>query len=415
MVNQMINTHKQIIKELNLTLKKAYQSDFYRRRFKENKIELPLKRFDDFQKIPFTKREDVELNNNLILSVPYDKVVRLSQTSGTSGKYISIFYTRKDLKDYLIPKQVDQFQITGVKKEDIVLNSLGYGLITPGFEWENALIDIGATVLPAGTGNMTSTKRQIEMLQKFKVTVLNCTPSYALKITETAKEMNHDLSQSNLRMIQLTGERLTEKLRKNIETCFSAEVFNLYGCSEFGGIAAECPYHEGLHIQSNKYLYPEVIDPDTYEASDEGILVLTSLKREAMPLIRYWTNDYVIWTHEKCKCGSYQPRILEYKFRADQMVKYKGVLINPVDIEDIIENRPELGERYRIVVFKENQLDKIRIEVEVKTQDAEALRNKVEEEVRNRLGLKINVDLLPFGTLSNDWKLKHVLDFREDS
>ncbi len=415
MVNQKTNTHGKIIKELNLTLKRAYLSNFYQRKFKENKIELPLKRIDDFQKIPFTKRADVELNNDLILAVPSNEVVRISQTSGTSGKYISIFYTQKDLKKHLFPKQVNQFRVTGVKKEDIVMNSLGYGLITAGFEWENALINIGATVLPVGTGNMTSTKRQIEMLHKFNVTVLNCTPSYALKIIEAAKEINYDLSQSNLRMIQLTGERLTEKLRKNIETRFSTEVFNLYGCSEFGGIAAECSYHEGLHIQGNKYLFPEVIDPNTYEASDEGVLVLTSLKRDAMPLVRYWTNDYVVWTHEKCKCGSNQPRILEYKFRADQMVKYKGVLINPVDIEDIIENRPELGERYRIVVYEENQLDKIRIEVEMKTQEAEAVRNKVEEAIRTRLGLKIDVSLLPFGTLSNDWKLKHVLDFRESS
>ncbi len=238
MVNHKANKYEQIIKELNLTLKKAKSSKFYRRKFKENEVKLPLKKLEDFQKIPFTKREDVELNNDLFLSVPYNNIVRISQTSGTSGKHISIFYTSKDLKEYLIPKQENQFKITGVKKDDIVLNSLGYGLITAGFEWENALINMGAKVLPVGTGNMTSTKRQIEILQKFGVTVLNCTPSYALKIIETAKELNYDLSKSNLRMIQLTGERLTEKLRKNIEDHFPAEVFNLSGCSEFGRIAA---------------------------------------------------------------------------------------------------------------------------------------------------------------------------------
>lgn len=415
MVNQKVITEEKIVEELNLTLKKACQSDFYRGRFKENKINQQLKRIDDFQRIPFTKREEIEQNNNHFLAVPFNSVVRVSQTSGTSGKHISIYYTQDDLKEYLIPKQVEQFQTTGVKKKDVVLNSLGYGLITAGFEWESALLNMGATVLPVGTGNMTGTKRQIELLQKFNATVLNCTPSYALKIIETAMEINYDLNKSNLRMIQLTGERLTEKLRKSIGDNLQAEVFNLYGCSEFGGIAAECSYHEGLHIQSNKYLFPEVIDPDTYEAADEGILVLTSLRKEAMPLIRYWTNDYVVWTHEKCKCGSDQPRILEHKFRADQMVKYKGVLINPVDIEDIIESIPELGERYTIVIYREGQLEKVKIEVEARTQKAEELKNRVEEEIHTRLGLRIDVNLLSPGILSNDWKLKHIRDLRESS
>ncbi len=133
-----------------------------------------------------------------------------------------------------------------------------------------------------------------------------------------------------------------------------------------------------------------------------------------MPLIRYWTNDYVVWTHEKCECGSDLPRILKYEFRADQMVKFKGVLINPVEIEDIIERELELGERYRIVVYNENQLDKIKIEVEVKMHGTDELRTKLEENIISRIGVKMDVHLLSSGSLSNDWKLKHVWDFREN-
>lgn len=403
----------------------AYENvAFYKRQFKEAGITPEdIQNLEDIVKIPFTVKDHLRDHYPYgIMAVPLDRVVELHASSGTTGIPTVVTYTENDLKTWR-RLMARCYATAGVTKDDIVQNAYGYGLFTGGLGFHYGAVEIGAMTIPTATGN---TKRQLRMMKDMKTTVLCCTPSYALYLSEAAKAEGYDpLKDFNLRIGMFGAEPWSEEARKKIQASLGLRAHDVYGMSElYGpGVAIECEAQNGLHIWSDEFLV-EVIDPDTgewVEEGEKGELVFTMLTREAMPLLRYRTKDLAQVTWEECSCGRYHPRILRIKGRADDMLIVGGVNVFPSQIEHVLMNIPEIsGEYYQIIVDRDI-LDKLYIKVEVRPEvynssdyDENKLRSKVESELQAVLTLRARVELLAPGEIPRtEGKAKHVIDLRK--
>ncbi len=414
------------LKMMKSVAKKVYENNaFYRRRFKEEGIKPDdIKTIDDISKLPFTYKKDLRDNYPYgLLSVPMESIVRWHLSSGTTGKPTAVAYTTKDI-DTWATLIVRAMKAAGASSNDVVQNAYGYGLFTGGLGFHYGAEKLGAKVIPVSTGN---TQRQIEIMKDFGVTVITCTPSYAVFLAETMEKMGIDPEKDlDLKIGFIGAEPWSKKTRERIEKMLGLRAhgggaYDHYGLSEMcgPGVGAECTAQEGLHIWGDHF-YLEVIDPETKEPVSEGekgVMVLTNFTKDAMPLIRYWIGDITIADFEPCSCGRTHPRLPQGILgRADDMVVVRGINVFPSQVEFVLMKFPELGEAWQMIIDRKGALDSLTVEVErkedVKIDDT--LVDRVKGELKAYLNVKADVVIKEPNTLPRyEGKAKRVIDRRE--
>ena len=392
------------VQRLRETVRRAAKSKFYGQKFTENGISPDLiKAPSDINKLPFTTKDDLrEQFPYGMLCVAKEDTVRLHTSSGTTGQATVIFHTRNDLDQWaeLIARCM---YMVGVRKEDVFQNMTGYGLFTGGLGFHYGAEKLGTLTIPAGAGN---SKRQIQLMQQFGTTVLHIIPSYALRLMNILGDMGIDPKNDlNLKIAFLGAEPYTEEIRQRVESFYGIDAYNSYGLSEMNGpgVAFECPEKRGLHIWEDSYIV-EILDPETLipvKEGEIGELVMTTLTREAMPLIRYRTKELTRFVPGDCPCGRVHRRIDWIQGRSDDMIIIKGVNIFPMQIEQVLMGMPEVGNNYVIILEKENEIDQIRVQVEVHESIFQEdmrylnrLREKIVRELRSEILVTPKVDLV---------------------
>jgi len=413
------------LSRLKETLRRVYSfSPFYKNLFKkEGLTPSKIKSLKDLPLIPFTARKDLRENFPYgLLSIPLNDVVRLHTSTGTTGKPKAVFFSRNDINSSaeLIARSM---KMTGAEKGDVFQNMMGYGLFTGGLISHYGAERLGLLVIPTGAGN---TERQIELMFDFKTTVVHITPSYALYLADVMEEKGFNPKKDfNLRILYLGAEPYSEKTREKIERIFTVDAYNSYGLSEMNGpgVAFECEYKEGMHLWEDNFIM-EIIDPSTgepLEEGEEGELVLTSINKEAMPIIRYRTGDLTYIYPEKCKCGRVHRRISRIKGRADDMLIIRGVNVFPSEVERILMNLPEVGRNYQIVLDREKDLDKMKVRVEIKRDffdgsldHLKKVEIKIKAKLKDELMVTPEIELLePSSLPRTTGKAKRIIDKRE--
>jgi phenylacetate-CoA ligase len=325
-----------------------------------------IESIDDITKLPMTTKEDFrdEYPDGLF-AVDNEDIARLHASSGTTGKPKIVAYTKNDL-DMWGKSMARSLDAAGVEPSDTVQNAYGYGLFTGGLGFHQGAEELGTTVIPSSSGN---TQRQIELADDLGSDVLACTPSYALYFAETAEEMGYDPRELPISVIAYGAETCTEPMREEIEETLDATGINNYGLSEVigPGVAAEChEAQDGLHIWEDNF-YPEVIDPRTGEPvgeGEEGELVLTSLTKEALPVLRYRTGDLTTLTYDECECGRTMVRMDNVTGRSDDLLVVRGVNLYPSEIEHVVLDIDGVAPHYRIDLYKEGNLDVMELTIE---------------------------------------------------
>ncbi|MCS7199790.1 MAG: phenylacetate--CoA ligase [Caldimicrobium sp.] len=381
-----------------------------------------IKTLEDIRYIPFTSKADLrEVYPFGMFAVPMSEIMEIHSSSGTTGKPVVMGYTKADLEVW---KEVmaRSLVMMGVTKEDIIQIAYGYGLFTGGLGFHYGALAVGATIVPASAGN---TRRQIELMQDFGTTVLCCTPSYALYLAEYAQdEMGIDPSSLKLKAGSFGAEMWTEEMRKEIEKRFGLKAYNVYGLTEIigPGVAHECQLQKGLHLQEDHF-YPEIIDPETGEVLPEGQkgeLVLTTLTKEGVPMLRFRTRDITAFIPGECACGRTFIRIERITGRSDDMIKVRGVMLFPYQIEKAILEVQGVEPHYQIILTRPHHLDEIEVQVEVskevfsdEVKSLEALRKKLEKRIEEAVGIRVKVTLVePKSLPRSEGKAKRVIDKR---
>ncbi|SHM29266.1 phenylacetate-CoA ligase [Caldanaerovirga acetigignens] len=412
------------LERLKKIVKYAYENvPFYRKLFDEKGLKPEdIKTIKDIEKIPFTTKDDLrEAYPYGMFAVPLKKVVRIHASSGTTGKPTVVGYTKKDIETWAQLVARIAF-MAGVREEDVAQIAFSYGLFTGAFGLHYGLEKIGATVVPVSSGN---TERQIMIMKDFGSTVLVSTPSYALYMAEVAEEIGVKKGDLRLRLGLFGAEGATLEMKKEIERRFGIMATENYGLSEIigPGVSGECHVRDGLHIAEDHFLV-EIINPDTGEALDfgeKGELVITTLTKEAMPLLRYRTRDITSLNPEPCRCGRTLMRMSPVQGRTDDMLIIRGVNVYPSQIESVLMGIKGIGPHYEIVVTKKGYLDELTVNVELADTDMlekHQLLEKLKEEVRFKLKsvlqIDVNVRLVEPKSLARfEGKAKRVKDLRK--
>jgi phenylacetate-CoA ligase len=381
-----------------------------------------IQTIDDISKLPFTTKQDLRDNYPFgLFAVPMSEIVRVHASSGTTGKPTVVGYTRNDISTW---SEVMARTLTsaGANRNDFIQVAYGYGLFTGGLGLHYGGEKIGASVIPISGGN---TMRQIQLMHDFGSTVLACTPSYALFLAEAIQESGIRRQDLKLRVGVFGAEPWTENMRREIEDKLRIKAIDIYGLSEVigPGVASECLCQEGLHIAEDHF-YPEIIDPETLQvlpSGSTGELVFTTLTKEGLPLIRYRTRDLTRLNHEKCKCGRTMVRMEKCLGRSDDMLIIRGVNLFPSQVESVLLEMSEIKPHYLLIVDRVNNLDTLELKVEVdeaffqdKISQLEALRQKLQSNLENSLGLGIKVTLVePKIIERSEGKSKRVIDKRK--
>lgn len=383
-----------------------------------------IKTLSDIQYIPYTTKEDIRDNYPFgLLACPIKDAVRIHASSGTTGKPTVGAYTKADIdhwSDYVARLCI----AAGVGDQDIIQVSFGYGLFTGALGLHFGLEKIGATVIPASSGN---TEKQLMMLRDFGVTGLVATPSYALYLSEMIRESGYPQSAyDTLRYGLLGSEGCTPEMRTRIEETMGIEVSDNYGMTELTGpgVSGECRYRTGMHFCEDAFL-PEIIDSETGQvkpAGDTGELVVTTLLREAMPVLRYRTKDITRLNYEPCACGRTHVRMDKVMGRTDDMMIIKGVNVFPSQIESVLVETPNIGPHYQLVLRKKNFMDTMEVKVELvdaalldRYSELENLQRGIHDRLRSVLGLETKVTLVEPKSLERFMgKAKRILDLRNE-
>ncbi|MGN1478178.1 MAG: phenylacetate--CoA ligase family protein [Acutalibacteraceae bacterium] len=382
-----------------------------------------IKQLSDIQYIPFTTKDDFRDNYPFGMSaVPMKDIVRIHASSGTTGKPTVGVYTKEDIDIW--SDCVARVAVAGgVTADDIIQISFGYGLFTGALGLHYGLEKVGATVIPASSGN---TEKQLMMFRDFGVTGLVATPSYALYLSEAIKESGYPLSDYKLRLGILGSEPCTPEMRDQIEKNMGVFVSDNYGMTELGGpgVSGDCPVRDGMHFAEDHFL-PEIINNETGEILGEGEvgeLVVTTLTRRGMPVLRYRTKDITKITYEPCGCGRTHARMSKTMGRTDDMLIIKGVNVFPTQIESALISMEHIGPHYQLIVRRENFKDTLEIKVELINSDLlesyselESLRKQIEAKLKSVLGLQTKVTLVQPKTLERfQGKAKRILDLRNE-
>jgi phenylacetate-CoA ligase len=409
---------------LQQTLQRAARSSpFYAKRLKEVGISgVELKGLEDINRAPLTSKQDLRDHYPYgFVCIPREQLLRLHVSSGTTGQATAVFYSRHDV-DGWADLMARCMYMTGARPGDVFQNMTGYGLFTGGLGFHYGAERLGALTIPAGAGN---TKRQIQLLQDFSTTIIHIIPSYALHLMEVMIEQGiNPRERLQLRIAYLGAEPYSEEVRQRVEAFYGVRAYNSYGLSEMNGpgVAFECPEQNGLHIWEDAYLV-EVVDPQTAEPVPDGNfgeLVLTTLNREAMPLIRYRTRDLTRILPGDCPCGRAHRRLDRIQGRSDDMFIIKGVNIFPIQVEQVLMSVPEVGNNYLIILQRENNIDDMLVQVEVNDRSfmedmrhLQRLQKTIMHELRSELLVTPRVELVEANTLPrSDGKAVRLLDKR---
>jgi phenylacetate-CoA ligase len=410
------------LQRLRAVVKRAWERQaLFRRRLEEKGIAPEaVERLEDLARLPFTVKTDLRDTYPFgLFASPMEEIVRLHASSGTTGKPIVVAYTQGDL-DVWTEVMVRTFAACGLHRGDVVQNAYGYGLFTGGLGAHYGAEALGATVIPISGGN---TERQLMVMQDFGVTALCCTPSYFLHLLERAKELNIDFSR--LRVGVFGAEPWSEAMRERIQSESGIRAYDIYGLSEIigPGVGIECARQDGLHLFEDHF-YPEIVDTVTGEPvpdGAEGELVLTTLSKQAMPMIRYRTRDVTAIVPEPCACGRTLRRIQRIGRRSDDMIILRGVNVFPSQVETALLRVEGTLPHYQIVLTRERGLDQMEVKVEVtpehfsdKIRALEGLQQRLEAALDQVLGLRVKVTLAePRSLTRSEGKAKRVQDLRK--
>jgi phenylacetate-CoA ligase len=406
---------------LSHTLNQAYENvPFYRKGFSDAGLApKDIRTLQDIRRLPFTNSDDLRAAYPYgMLAVPKEEIIRVHTSSGTTGKPKAILFTKKDIENSaeLIARSL---VMTGTGKGDILQNMMTYGLFTGALVMHYGAEKVGALVIPAGPGN---TDRQITLMQDFGTTAVHIIPSYALYLSTVLQERGVDPGRDlKLKRAYLGAEPYSEETRRKIEFMFGIDVYNCYGLTEMNGpgVAFECLHKNGMHLWEDHFLM-EIINPETgevLEEGEEGELVLTSLRRQAMPLIRYRTRDITRIISGACECGRTHRRISRILGRSDDMFIARGVNIFPQQIEKVLMGVRGVAQNYQIVLEAYDHIT-VRVEMAKDLFDGNiehllSLQNELTEKIRAEIMVKPKVELIESGTLPvTEGKAKRVIDNR---
>ncbi len=395
----------------------------YRKKFEEAGVSpSDIRSIDDIAKLPFTTKLDMRDNYPYgLFSAPREEVVEIHVSSGTTGNPTLVGYTREDIKLWS-EVMARALCCAGAKPDDIIQIAYGYGLFTGGLGFHYGALEMGLTIIPTSSGQ---TKRQLKIMQDFQPRILACTPSYCLYMAEEAKEMGLDPRKGSWRIGIFGAEPWSEAIRKEIEETWNMTATDIYGLSEIigPGVSQECTYKEGLHLFSDVF-YPEIIDPETGKhvpEGQDGELVITTLTKQAIPLIRYRTRDIVSMTTAPCRCGRTSPRTSKIKGRTDDMIVVRGINVFPSQIEHVLLGIEGTHPHYQLVIDRQaHKLDEVEIMVEVderifsdEIKQMRALEQKIKKEIEAVLSIGVKVKLVEPKTIQrSEGKAKRVVDKR---
>lgn len=414
------------LERLQKTVKRVYEKvEPYRRKMDECGIKPEdIKSLKDLSRLPFVTKQDLRDNYPFgLFAVPREELLRIHASSGTTGKPTVVGYTKGDMDTWT--ECVSRIACAGgAKPDDVAQICFGYGMFTGALGLHYGLENIGATIVPSSTGN---SEKQIMYMKDFGTSLLVATPSYALRLAEVAREMGVDPKTDLKVKIGLVGsELLTDAMREEMHKCWGENmlVTSNYGMSELmgPGVSGECEYLCGMHINEDFFI-PEIINPETGEVLPEGEwgeLVITCIKKEALPLIRYRTKDITRLIYEPCKCGRTTVRMENLSGRSDDMLKIRGVNVFPSQIEEVVLSVDGLGPHYEIIVERDGYSDKLTVRVELASAtDSFKVLEEIEKTVRNKLkvmlGLDAKVTLESPNTLARfEGKAKRVRDLRKE-
>jgi phenylacetate-CoA ligase len=412
------------LERLKHIVKYAYDNvPFYKRKFDEIGLKPEhIKVLKDIEKIPFTVKNDLRDNYPFgLFAKPLNSIVRLHASSGTTGKPIVVGYTKNDMA--LWTESVSRLAAAaGVTENDVAQIVFGYGMFTGGFGLHYGLENMGVTVIPSSSGN---SERQIMFLQDFKPTVIVGTPSYVLHLAEIAEEQGLTRDKHSLRVGLFGGEGHTDGMREEIEKRWGIDVTENYGLTEIlgPGVSGECLEHCGMHI-SEDYFYPEIINSKTgiaQEMGEHGELLLTTLTKEGVPMLRYRTKDITSLDDQPCRCGRTSVRMSKITGRTDDMMIIRGVNVFPSQIESVLLAIEHIGPHYQIILTKKNYMDAIEIQVELvdsslieNYRELECLENEIRHKLKSTLLIDSKIKLLEPKSIERSMgKAKRIIDLRD--
>lgn len=411
------------LERLQATVAHCMNSPFYKARFeKEGLKPEDIKTLDDLRKIPFTTKQDLRETYPFgMASVPLEKCVRLHSSSGTTGNPTVILHTQKDL-DAWADALARCMWMVGLRPTDVFQNSSGYGMFTGGLGFQYGAERLGMLTVPAAAGNSL---RQIKFIRDFGTTAVHAVPSYVTRLYEVMKEQGVDpRKDTKLKTLIIGAEPHSEEQRKRIEEMMGVKAYNSFGMSEMcgPGVGFECPEQNGLHFWEDYYIV-EIVNPDTLEPVPDGEigeLVLTTLNREAMPLLRYRTRDLTRVLGRTCPCGRNHVRLDRMRGRSDDMIVLRGVNIFPIQVEKILMQFPELASNYLITLTTDEDNDNMTVEVEIAdlfTDDygrLQELNKQITRALKDEILLTPHVKLVPRGSLPvSEGKAVRVVDKRK--
>ena len=413
------------LKRLQQTVERVYAAvPFYRNALNELGIKpADIQSLADLQRLPFTLKQDMRESYPYgLFAVPLEQIVRIHASSGTTGKPTVVGYSRRDINNWT-ELMARCFVAAGTHQGDIIHNAYGYGLFTGGLGAHYGAERVGASVIPMSGGN---TKKQLMIMQDFGSTVLTCTPSYSLFLAEVAAEEGIDIRKLKLKVGILGAEPWSENMRQEIEAKLNIKAVDIYGLSEIlgPGVGIECiEAQHGLHIWEDHFI-PEIINPETGEVlpdGEKGELVITTITKEGIPLIRYRTRDITRLIKEPCICGRTHARIERLSGRSDDMLIIRGVNVFPSQIESVLFNIEGVEPHYQLIVERDGNLDTLEVQVEVnelsfsdEIKVLQGLSNKIKKDIKDLLGVTCKVRLVEPKTITrSEGKAKRVIDNRQ--
>lgn len=393
----------------------------YKKRFDEMGL-LPgdIKSIDDIHKLPFTYKTDLRDNYPFgMIAVPKEQLVRIHASSGTTGKQTVVGYTKNDI-DVWAKGAARALVAAGATKSDYIHVSYGYGLFTGGLGLHYGAEMLGATAIPVSSGN---TKRQVDILRDYGSDFLCCTPSYAMYIGETVRDMGIDPKTLKLRGGIFGAEAWSENMRREIEKILDIKAYDIYGLSEIAGpgVSFECKEQTGMHINED-FFYPEIIDPETGEQHPDGEygeLVFTCIGKEALPLLRYRTRDICKLSHKPCSCGRTLVKMSKTRGRTDDMLIIRGINVFPSQVEHVLLSL-NMEPNYQIIVDRKNNLDTMEVQVEMsdqmfsdKVRNLEDVEHNIAAALQSTLNIAAKIRLVePKSLPRSEGKAKRVIDKR---
>ncbi|HPX61279.1 MAG TPA: phenylacetate--CoA ligase [Deltaproteobacteria bacterium] len=412
------------LKRLKDVLERVYANvPFYRASFEKAGVRIAdIKSLDDLQRLPFTTKQDLRDSYPYgLFAAPMEEIVRIHASSGTTGKPTVVGYTASDIHIWS-ELMARSFASAGAHKGDIIHNAYGYGLFTGGLGAHYGAERLGASVIPISGGN---TKKQIMIMQDFGSTVLTCTPSYSLFMAEAANEEGVNFRNLKLRVGIFGAEPWSEAMRGEIEDKLNLSAIDIYGLSEImgPGVAIECHQaKKGLHVWEDHFI-PEIINPETGQRvaeGERGELVITTITKQGIPLIRYRTRDITSISYEPCVCGRTHARITRMSGRSDDMLIIRGVNIFPSQIESVLVGIEGVEPHYLLIVNRKDNLDTLEVQVEVderlfsdEIKVLQQLSKRIEKEIKDMLGVTCTAKLVePKSIERSEGKAKRVIDNR---